>query len=165
MKLAIGYVVARDGPRCHDVQSGHRTKHLATGIAGTDGAPPDKEPVYAEWANERGSGFAAMDPARQRQHATAGGYAAQATGKSHRFTTEQARAAGRKGGAVLALDREHMAAIGRKGGLAVAANRRHMSEIGGKGGSSVSDGPNGKRHMSEIGKKGVAARRAKREEP
>lgn len=169
MKLAIGYVDACDGPRCHDVHGlysctrplDHKTKHLATGIAGTDGAPPEKEPVYAEWANKNGIGFAKMDPARQRHHAIAGGLASRANENCHRFTVEQARAAGRKGGAVRALDRDGMAEIGRKGGKVTAQTRRHMAEIGGKGGSSVSDGPNGKRHMSEIGKRGAAARRAK----
>lgn len=172
MKLAIGYAVAHGGKKCFDVRYlytctqpfGHRTKHLATGLPGTDGAPPGKEPVYAEWANKHGRGFAAMDPTRQRQYAAAGGAAAQATGRSHRFTPEQARDAGRKGGAIRGLDREGMAEIGRRGGQKTAENRRHMSEIGGKGGSSVSDGPNGRKHMSEIGKSGAAARRARKDE-
>ena len=43
-------------------------------------------------------GFAAMDPERQRQIASAGGKAAHLSGNAHEFTTEEARAAGRKGG-------------------------------------------------------------------
>lgn len=43
-------------------------------------------------------GFAAMDPERQRQVASLGGRRAQQLGTAHRFTTEEARDAGRKGG-------------------------------------------------------------------
>jgi uncharacterized protein len=41
-------------------------------------------------------GFAAMDPAKQREIASIGGRAAHASGHAHQFTTEEARAAGRK---------------------------------------------------------------------
>lgn len=41
-------------------------------------------------------GFAAMDPARQREISSGGGVAAHATGRAHKFTTEEARAAARK---------------------------------------------------------------------
>jgi uncharacterized protein len=43
-------------------------------------------------------GFAAMDPARQRQIASEGGKAAHLSGNAHEFNSEEARAAGRKGG-------------------------------------------------------------------
>ncbi len=43
-------------------------------------------------------GFAAMPPATQRALASLGGKAAHARGTAHEFTTEEARAAGRKGG-------------------------------------------------------------------
>lgn len=43
-------------------------------------------------------GFAAMTPEHHRQVASMGGSAAQALGTCHRFTSESARAAGRKGG-------------------------------------------------------------------
>ncbi|WP_034389103.1 KGG domain-containing protein [Deinococcus sp. YIM 77859] len=43
-------------------------------------------------------GFAAMDPARQREIARLGGQAAHRSGNAHRFTSEEAREAGRKGG-------------------------------------------------------------------
>ena len=43
-------------------------------------------------------GFAAMDPERQREIAREGGKAAHARGKAHKFTSEEAREAGRKGG-------------------------------------------------------------------
>jgi uncharacterized protein len=43
-------------------------------------------------------GFAAMDPERQRQIASEGGRAAHRQGVAHEWSTEEARAAGRKGG-------------------------------------------------------------------
>ena len=63
-----------------------------------------------------GRGFASMDPEKQRAIASAGGRAAHAEGRAHQFTADEARAAGRKGGAVVARDRQHMAEIGRLGG-------------------------------------------------
>lgn len=48
-------------------------------------------------SNRGGSlrGFAAMDPNRQREIASAGGKAAHRSGNAHEFTSEEARAAGR----------------------------------------------------------------------
>src|SRR5579859_3154046 len=43
-------------------------------------------------------GFASMDRTKQKEIARAGGKAAQARGTAHRWTTEAARAAGKKGG-------------------------------------------------------------------
>lgn len=45
-------------------------------------------------------GFASMDPKLQRQIASQGGRVAHELGKAHTFTSEEARAAGRKGAAV-----------------------------------------------------------------
>jgi general stress protein YciG len=42
-------------------------------------------------------GFASMDPQRQREIASEGGRAAHLKGTAHEFTSEEARAAGRKG--------------------------------------------------------------------
>lgn len=61
-------------------------------------------------------GFASMDKERQRQIAAQGGRAAHMKGTAHEFTSEEARAAGRKGGEAVSGDRAHMAEIGRKGG-------------------------------------------------
>lgn len=61
-------------------------------------------------------GFAAMSKERQQEISSMGGKAAHAQGKAHVFTSEEARIAGRKGGAVVSRNRAHMAAIGRKGG-------------------------------------------------
>jgi general stress protein YciG len=43
-------------------------------------------------------GFAAMDPSRVSEIAKRGGRAAHKAGTAHQFTSEEARAAGRKGG-------------------------------------------------------------------
>ncbi|WP_276132246.1 KGG domain-containing protein [Polluticoccus soli] len=43
-------------------------------------------------------GFASMDPKQQREIASKGGQAAHALGVAHEWTSEEARAAGRKGG-------------------------------------------------------------------
>lgn len=43
-------------------------------------------------------GFASMDPERQREIAAQGGRTAHANGKAHQWTSEEARAAGKKGG-------------------------------------------------------------------
>lgn len=43
-------------------------------------------------------GFASMDPEKQRAIAAQGGRAAHAQGVAHEFDSEEARAAGRKGG-------------------------------------------------------------------
>lgn len=43
-------------------------------------------------------GFASMDPQKQREIASAGGRAAHRQGVAHEWTSEEARAAGRKGG-------------------------------------------------------------------
>ncbi|MEN9819099.1 MAG: hypothetical protein RLZ32_3003, partial [Gemmatimonadota bacterium] len=59
-------------------------------------------------------GFASMDPARQREIASKGGRAAHEKGTAHEWSSDEARAAGRKGGVVVSKDRAHMAAIGRE---------------------------------------------------
>ena len=46
---------------------------------------------------KRKVGFAAMDPERQRQVAALGGRVAHASGTAHRWNSEAARAAARKG--------------------------------------------------------------------
>lgn len=45
-------------------------------------------------------GFAAMSPEQQRRIASEGGRASHESGKGHRFSSEEARAAGRKGGSI-----------------------------------------------------------------
>jgi general stress protein YciG len=50
-------------------------------------------------------GFATMDPAKQREIASKGGIAAQAKGTAHRFTSEEARKAGRIGGQAMKMNK------------------------------------------------------------
>jgi general stress protein YciG len=45
-------------------------------------------------------GFAALDPEKRRELASKGGKAAHALGRAHEYTSEEAREAGKKGGAV-----------------------------------------------------------------
>jgi general stress protein YciG len=69
-------------------------------------------------------GFASMDSAKQKEIASRGGKAAHATGRAHEFTSDEARAAGRKGGERVSRDRAHMAAIGRIGGMNRGRNKK-----------------------------------------
>jgi general stress protein YciG len=52
-----------------------------------------------------------MDAAKQREIASRGGRAAHAHGTAHKFSSDEARRAGRKGGEAVSGNREHMAAI------------------------------------------------------
>jgi general stress protein YciG len=69
-------------------------------------------------------GFAAMDQQLQREIASKGGQAAHQKGTAHEFDSEEARLAGKKGGAMVSRDREHMAEIGRRGGESRQAAQR-----------------------------------------
>ncbi len=51
-------------------------------------------------------GFYSMSKAKQRAIASLGGKAAHAQGKAHRFTVEEAKAAGRKGGLAAAAKKQ-----------------------------------------------------------
>lgn len=77
-------------------------------------------------------GFAAMDPAKQKEIASKGGKAAHNEGTAHEFSPDEARAAGKKGGESVSRNREHMAAIGRKGGVARGAARRSQAQVRGE---------------------------------
>ena len=74
--------------------------------------------------NSRPRGFAAMTPETQRAVAAKGGRAAHASGRAHRFDSDEGRAAGRMGGELVSRDRAYMAEIGRRGGLARQRARR-----------------------------------------
>ncbi len=47
-----------------------------------------------------GRGFASMSPEKKREIASKGGKAAHALGTAHKWTSEEAQAAGRKGGSI-----------------------------------------------------------------
>ena len=59
-------------------------------------------------------GFAAMDEQRRREVASLGGRIAHARGRAHRFTPEEARKAGQKGGSQISRNRKHMSELGRR---------------------------------------------------
>jgi len=71
----------------------------------------------------RTRGFASMNAEKQREIARKGGRAAHEKGTAHEFTTDEARAAGRKGGERVSANREHMSRIGRLGGKMSAGKR------------------------------------------
>jgi len=75
-------------------------------------------------------GFASMDPAKQREIASKGGKAAHQQGVAHEWSTEEARAAGRKGGEAVSRNKEHMSEIGRKGGEASHVSHRDDNNEG-----------------------------------
>ena len=56
-----------------------------------------------------------------------GGKAAHAKGTAHTFSSDEAKAAGKKGGATVAKDPAHMAEIGRIGGKARGENARAIA--------------------------------------
>jgi general stress protein YciG len=82
------------------------------------GIPPSRSPAKPR-------GFACMDPERRRAVAQRGGQKVQQRGRGHRFTPEEAREAGARGGLVASQDRQHMAELGRKG----AASRRKALQL------------------------------------
>ena len=88
-------------------------------------------------------GFASMDQTKQREIASKGGKAAHAKGTAHQFTSEEAKAAGRKGGESVSRDRKHMSEIGREGGRSSrirdngeSDNELSASSLAGDSGSS-----------------------------
>lgn len=66
--------------------------------AGARAATKGKAAPAPAAKSARPRGFAAMDPELQRRIASEGGRASHESGRGHRFTAEEARAAGRKGG-------------------------------------------------------------------
>lgn len=62
-------------------------------------------------------GFALLSEERRREISSKGGKSAHEQGKAHKWTPEEASAAGKLGGVAVSADREHMRKIGLKGGL------------------------------------------------
>ena len=102
-------------------------------------------------SNTRNRGFASMNSERQREIARKGGKAAHEKGTAHEFTSEEARAAGRKGGERVSADRSHMSRIGRLGGRSSAGRRQSTRPDGAFPGTTDNNGggngnPNGNGH-------------------
>src|SRR5436190_20702340 len=86
---------------------------------------------HHQQSRTKNRGFASMNSDRQKEIARKGGRAAHEKGKAHEFTTDEARAAGRKGGEKVSVNRRHMAEIGRRGGRSSAQRRRPGGNAGG----------------------------------
>ena len=69
-------------------------------------------------------GFALIPKETLRQWASLGGKVSQQEKNAHRFTSETAREAGKRGGEAIAKDREYMRELGRRGGNAKAQARK-----------------------------------------
>jgi uncharacterized protein len=62
----------------------------------TTGATATTSPTSAAAPERRLRGFAAMSPEKKKEIASMGGRAAHACGRAHQFSSEEARAAGKK---------------------------------------------------------------------
>jgi uncharacterized protein len=69
-----------------------------------------------------------ITPEKKREICSKAGKKAHADGKAHEFNSDEARAAGRKGGEKVSKDTEHMRRIGRKGGLAKKKGKKNEVE-------------------------------------
>jgi general stress protein YciG len=78
-------------------------------------------------AKQAPRGFAAWTPERRKELASKAGKLSHAVGKAHKFTSEEAAAAGRIGGRRVSENRMHMAEIGRKGGLNKSKAKKESS--------------------------------------
>lgn len=61
-------------------------------------------------------GLASASLADRQRVASMGGKAAHKAGTAHKFNSEEARIAGKKGGMAISQNKDHMSEIGRKGG-------------------------------------------------
>lgn len=69
-------------------------------------------------------GWAALTPEQRTELARKAGKASQASGNAHRFDSDEAREAGKVGGASVSQNREFMSQIGKKGGVASGESKR-----------------------------------------
>jgi general stress protein YciG len=100
-------------------------------------------------------GFAALPKKERQAVAQRGGRNAHTKGTAHEFTPDEARAAGKKGGAAISQDREHMRMIGKRGGQKTSQDPEHMRAIGKKGGAKIAQN---RERMSALGKQAAAKR-------
>ncbi len=70
----------------------------STGEQPSEEEPKAEQPAAEAPKPRRPRGFAAMDRAKVSEIASKGGKAAHAAGTAHQFTSDEARAAGKKGG-------------------------------------------------------------------
>lgn len=71
---------------------------LSTNVSASTSVKPRPAARIGDGSRTSRRGFASMDPTEQRRIASEGGKASHASGQGHKWTPEEARAAGRKGG-------------------------------------------------------------------
>lgn len=114
------------------------------------------ESMTSDSNSKSNRGFASMSSERQKEIARKGGRAAHAKGTAHEFTTDEARAAGQKGGQRVSANREHMSRIGRIGGKKSAGRRQTTKSAGGMN-SPDGDGSSGPQPGQDAGGPGERA--------
>jgi general stress protein YciG len=72
----------------------------SSSAAATKAETKTMRPAARVGDGNRRRGFASMDPALQRRLAVEGGKASHVSGRGHKWTAEEAREAGRKGGLI-----------------------------------------------------------------
>ena len=82
----------------HDTESTTEREHDDADDAPVSAADAEPTPNAAPPKTPRPRGFAAMDRKKVSQIASKGGKAAHRAGTAHEFTSDEARAAGKKGG-------------------------------------------------------------------
>jgi general stress protein YciG len=110
--------------------------------------------------NTRNRGFASMDSQKQKEIARKGGRAAHMKGTAHEFTSEEARAAGKKGGERVSADRSHMSRIGRIGGKSSAGRRPAMAAQNGEDANRSPDRYGSQEHEDLVGQGSAGQRPA-----
>jgi len=70
----------------------------STNVSASLGTKPRPAARIGDGSRTSRRGFASMDPTEQRRIASEGGKASHASGQGHKWTAEEAREAGRKGG-------------------------------------------------------------------
>ena len=80
------------------MESTQSTQRPAAAPTTTKAETKTMRPAARVGDGNRRRGFASMDPAEQRRIASEGGKASHASGQGHKWTAEEAREAGRKGG-------------------------------------------------------------------
>lgn len=76
------------------------TTTMSTNNVPTDNTASTHDTPSRQGQKGRGQGFASMSPEKKREIASKGGKAAHALGTAHKWTSEEAQAAGRKGGSI-----------------------------------------------------------------
>ena len=77
------------------------TSGITALLSPTPPSPPHPPQRPARRVGEKSRrGFAAMSPEQQRRIASEGGRASHESGRGHRFSSDEAREAGRKGGRI-----------------------------------------------------------------